>query len=352
MKRVPSPPSSITGGILPSRPERAEIALDWVQGSYSIENLGAIKALLRVVGADFAPSATGRNWYACCEVAPNATFVAYSPGRSDAMFAIPGKVVGQLDAHGQFKLLQDCLALGVKFTRLDVRFDDYERIVEPLEIDEFARQRPQQLICYRQYYGVFPVDNVTGKLKGAAFYAGTRGRDGGGRQFCVYDKLLESGDESMDCVRWECRLYKERARVTGLYLCGSANVEQFVARLGECIGGNIDFRDRSSGDHHTDRLPRPEWWIKVLERVGRVVVRPVRITAKLKQTMAAIAHQYGSTFATIKMGLEAMGGNFFEFIDEVASAGESRMRPSHLNRLAEYIDEETRLESEFACKEF
>ena len=347
------PPSSITGGIFTSGDRRAdEIGLDWIQGSFPSENLYLVKNRLRLVGADFSPAMSGRNWYDCCEKAPNGTFVAFTNGRADAMFALTRQVCGQLDAIGQLTLLKDLSLLGVKFTRIDVRFDDYERLIEPAGIDAFVRARPKQVIHYREYRGVFPIDPATNALKGAGCYFGVRGRDGGGRQYCIYDKLLESGDESMDCIRWECRLYKERARIVGLYLCGSADVGQFVARLGEVVGGNIDFRERISDDPNLDRLPRPMWWSAILEKLGRVVIRPVRVIPKLRKTMDAIAHQYGSTFAAIRMSFEALGGNFFEFIDEVASDGLERMRQSHRDRVAEFIDEEVRAEKEVLCNQF
>ena len=339
------PPDSTTGGSFTTglfnqfkgqrNRYQCEIGLDWIAGSFQVEKLEAMRQVLAGYGAHFVNAAKGQWGYLNCELSPNGCFIAWTDGRDDAAFSVPGAMLAQLDAERMRQLWLDLNLVGFRASRLDIRFDDYDRIVEPRTVWEAFDAG-----CVPHFKkGTWMENRDGGRPDGATVYIGKRGQNGGGRCYCVYDKLLESGDDSLDCVRWELRLYHERAELARAFLAGATKSDEaFITALGQLVGGNIHFHDRSSGDPNLSRCPTLPWWQIILDSIGSVKINPRRICPTLLETVKAVQEQYAPTMAMLDMVFKALGGDLHDFIDEMRVDGASRMRRSHRARVDECIE--------------
>ena len=101
-----------------------------------------------------------------------------------------GSSLKTLDVQTLYKLTKDLVnVFWMKGSRIDCCFDDYERIINPHEVKEWADQGH-----YTSYRGheSFQPRRRTGQLTGDTIAFGKRGKDGGGKYLCCYDKKLES----------------------------------------------------------------------------------------------------------------------------------------------------------------
>ncbi len=179
------------------------------------------------------------------------------------MFSVPGRALSQV-SEGAFRNL-----FGILFplyqgecTRIDIALDDYRRVVSFGQIE--------QALHSRNVSGCNPAKarKITdfGDFPGICFYLGSAKSD---KMLRVYDKKVESKGER-DCIRWEVQLRRYKANVVFQAWLSDDCKEDYLSSI---VLGAVDFVDRSSGDHHVDRLPRLLWWEEFIALVG---ISPVR----------------------------------------------------------------------------
>jgi len=164
-------------------------------------------------------------------------------------------------------LLQVLATYWVKFTRIDVAFDDQEKVIRPREVwEEYAVKGLTS--------GPKATSFVEDPMGGGTVYFGKRGREGCGAMLAIYDKFIESDGEN-DAVRWEARFSKEKAQTAWAYILGMDSLpepgvvpevpasEIVLRRLGELVGGVVDFWEAEGtdmSDRHASRRERAPWW--------------------------------------------------------------------------------------------
>lgn len=238
---------------------------------------------------------------------------------------IPGGALDHLGgrAHrGVFQAL--VLRYGLRGSRLDIRFDDRDRVIAPWELVPVAERG--EFTRYRRWVHLSPRIKGGGR-EGDQINFGSRGQNGNGICLRVYDKLLESGPE-YNCVRWEVELKDERAAEVAYRLALCADSGEWARKCAEFVGGSIDFREMTgrASDVHLDRRERLPWWGRLLGILGQAnIAAPARIRT-VERTVAWVEK---SVVGALAMMVLAYGSEqTWSFLDDrVACAGE-RLRPS------------------------
>ncbi len=140
---------------------------------------------------------------------------------------------------------------GVKATRVDCAFDDFERVIEVADLwERYAEPRLFGPGRHRHHQE----GDGKGGRQGNTIYFGERE---GGRVVCVYDKAAES-DGEINAVRYEARFFKAHADAVWDKLLGVYTGAELVRRIGELVAGSIDFyQDRAL---HVERRRRAPFW--------------------------------------------------------------------------------------------
>ena len=184
---------------------------------------------------------------------------------------LPGEAFKVLTGYQVWMLCRRFGLLGARCTRLDVACDDGTGIVQladvlqAMEAGDFCGPRVAKpdFDIRRNGSGAQKV------LTGCTF--GRRGKLGGGRSCCIYDKGLESGEfPAGEVIRVESRFYKDVAAIVFPFLVNTSTYEQFTRTLASLIPDAIDFREAKPGpDRHKDRRPRLPWWEKLVSILGQ-----------------------------------------------------------------------------------
>ncbi len=238
----------------------------------------------------------------------------FSDGRDDCLLSCPGGCLGGMDALEQMRLLRQMHGLGFHTTRVDVRVDDWDRVID-LELVHQAAEAGN-FTSFRLTEAKQPKKLTADGLEkiGDSRTFGRRGADGSGSFYRIYDKNLESKGE-IDCIRWENEFSGDKAREAGRQLTDCDDVEQLQQLCASLVGGHIDFRERGD-ETHVDRRPRLGWWASFLEQLGRAVLSIERTTPPLQSAVASFARQYKNVLAQARIVCEATGGDFFQYLRE------------------------------------
>jgi hypothetical protein len=269
-----------TKGFAPDERDGMPVALDWGTWSYDVSRLVPVGRVLdRVFGE---PIEKGGRWtYThCVSYADKAVELLWSEdgrgekSRSDACLVVMGSAwsrLTQVEAEGFIRdVLAACEADDgsgrtlLKCTRLDVRADDFERIIEPVAI------RTRHLLD-RSFSGARTcsyVESSNGEFDGGTVYLGRRGSTGSGVQLCIYDKRAESSGE-IDCIRYESRYAAEQAEEAFAHLIEGLKENRFAASIGELVAGRWEFW-LDGAEKNVDRRVRAPWWEAVKSRLGSV----------------------------------------------------------------------------------
>jgi len=180
---------------------------------------------------------------------------------------VPGKAldaIRELDLH---LFLLSLRQFSPSCTRIDVFFDDYNRMNTPTGIHEIIKNRD---------YSGFRKGQLKQRFDGGRMIHdevdfGTRGDNGSGKYLRVYDKALESDGEK-NCIRWEVEFSKERAHKVFDKLSQAASIEAFATMCGSLVAGSIEFVHRN-GDKNIGRLEVYDFWKKIKDLLGTVVIR-------------------------------------------------------------------------------
>lgn len=218
------------------------------------------------------------------------------------------------DADQLFQLVGDLVKFfWFKSTRIDLCFDDYERIIVPHELVEVAKQG--NFTGYRRFEHLAP-QKINGEMEGDTLYFGRRGKNGSGRFLRCYDKALETKGE-LHSIRWEVEFSKDRAGAVCFQLAMAQNIEEFAGLIASLIGGSIDFVDRQG--IHLDRMERLDFWNRIVSILGAVKLRNPK---RIKTVEKAKAWIEKSVIPSVEMLRKALGDeDFYEWIeDEIKTA--------------------------------
>lgn len=256
---------------------------------------------------------------------------------------IPG---GALDTINQTDLHLFLLSLRQfrpSCTRIDIFFDDYNRVITPDSLKRIVKKKDFSGYRYgqtKQRHGIR--DGSWGLIHDEVDF-GKRGKGGGGRYMRIYDKLLESEGEK-DCVRWEVEFSKERAHKVFDKLSQTDSVDAFGTLCGALIGGSIVFVHRN-GEKNIGRLEIYSFWKQIVDLLGVVVVRVPEKNTNISGKCQWVYKQVSPTLASLRETF-VTDSDFFSWMFDVLSEGETRMSQRQTNfasehkRLLHFIDGE------------
>jgi len=297
------------------------LGIDWLQGTVAQEHL---KALCDYLSERFGPDSEKlkyghyrydrqRVWH------PYDVYVFYDSDAGKCQAIHDGRVTIQikasalnvLDAKALFCMCHDLHEqFHFRATRIDLCFDDYQRIISPHEVAEVAAEG--NFTGFRKYDPRAP-RRISGELIGDSVYFGTRGKNGAGRYLRNYDKKLESKGE-IDSVRWEVEFSKDMADAVMSMLAMVEGLEEFAGVIGKLIGGSIDFIDRDGT--HIDRMERLEFWQRIIDLLGCVKLRKPKPIKTLDKVKTWVKNSVMPSLKTIK---NAMGeAEYNRWMDESA----------------------------------
>jgi len=278
-----APPTLIGGiklqniGKMDAGDRKKSIGMDWVQGTIPFEKMDLVFSYLTsMCGSNPEVYNHGFLGYqAAAEWHPYGIKLMWDLDMGNRMrhgnrilLQIGGTGLGCFPAPSLHQFCRDlCVKFSFKCSRTDLCFDDYEKIIRPQEVTEFANQGSYK--GFRKHKPIIERQR-SGELLGDSIYFGTRGKNGAGKYLRCYGKDLES-DGEVDAVRWEVEFSKERANAVFFELAMSADVTEFASKLAMFIGGAIDFIEYNG--KRCDPIDRLAFWEQILDALGAAEIR-------------------------------------------------------------------------------
>ncbi len=335
------PPHVIRGCDSQNEEKRSKISrigVHWLRGSFPKQFMDDILALLQDYFGEPNPQNKGRWYYKKSYLFANNVTIQYYDEMEDKEYAammngrftvdIPGRALDELKPDDIIFIVNRLKHFGFSCTRVDIFFDDAERIITPRELQPLA-----------------DLNHMTGFLRGrierdTGHYAdnedmmtfGRRGNIGSGSYLRVYDKTAES-DGVIDAIRWELELSNKKAKkFFSRISAGYGDILIFETHIREVIGGCIDFRDKSVGDKNLGRCPRYSFWERILSMLGAAKITIERVKTAVDRAKKWIFRQ---TIGSLQMCHEVFGSDFIsQLVTEIIDR--NRLRPEHHNAIAAF----------------
>lgn len=257
-----TPPVSSTGAEITPDPA---VSLGWLQGTVRIDAPYLLGVLGQFFGA-IEERGYGLQWYRRSATVGAEVYgvrVGWEPRseaseRDECLFVIPQGALDVLGWEVGGRLARHLFAMGARFSRVDVAYDDYRRVVDPVTVYEaFEAGR---CVTHTRF------GRLVGDTKGGATaYIGSRQSAAMVR---VYRKWVEAADPSQG-VRWEAELKGERSGEALRFVLDASSPGVAFMSL---VRGVVDFRERV-GVANGDRAPLVEWWASLIDGAGRAVYR-------------------------------------------------------------------------------
>jgi len=319
-----APPTLIGGvntqniGKMDAGERKASIGIDWVQGTIPFMKMNELFVYLNDMcgGAPESYNHGFMGYQAAAEWHPFGIKVMWDLDTQNRLrhgnrivLQIGGEGLGCFPAESLYQFCRElCVKFSFKSTRVDLCFDDFEKIIEPQEVTQFADQG-----SYRGFRKHRPIreSKRNGDLLGDTLYFGTRGKNGGGKFLRCYNKDLESGGE-VNSIRWEVEFSKERANKVFFELAMSANITEFATNIALFIGGSIDFIERNGKRFDTrDRLA---FWEQILHHLGAASIRNPQPEQSIESAMEWVERSVTPSLEKIKC---AIGDDaYYEWLQE------------------------------------
>jgi hypothetical protein len=289
-------------------PPGSETGLGWLRGTIkTLETADVLDTLLGYFGPH-QPRQGGTRWYrSAANLAERSVMVAWDgvgQASGTVMVEVKQTALDGLGWERSVELLSDLASLGLRASRLDLYYDDRERIASPGEVWE-ALSAGQGVTHSQSFERHEDQDHRSTANLGARSSL---------RYLRVYDKPDESGDR----VRWEIELHDESARSAVSLLLSlaarlspssstfavgrtsdlSSQAGAFVLGL---VADFVDFRQTVQGDLHGSRRPRLAWWARLLGSTVRVRLAAAVVVDSLERRAAWLARQAAPTLAAVWM---------------------------------------------------
>lgn len=275
----------------------------------------------------FLKEAPGLNYYSKTLRYRSGSFLAFSDDRADLCLSVTQKCLDTLSPKRLAKLLYKLNTLeNFKITRLDVYFDDYQRLLNTFVVEKALQS------------GLHPskskLRNVNrtwdgNKLLGDTIYMGSKHSEFYVR---LYDKGLES-EGKQDCMRLEFQMRAETAFTFFNKFIYSSYLE-WGTRTMALLLDKFDFVDRE-GPRRDRTKRRLDWWHKLVASSASIHWRVERVKAKLLSTIAWAEDCLPTTFSMIAsvFGVDGLAS----WAANLMLRGASRMKHKHNGMVDEYL---------------
>lgn len=234
--------------------------------------------------------------------------LCWSPGRAECLCSMNADSIDAIGQRALYELIRGlrCKGWEVRTTRLDTTLDDFSREFLRME-DVHAAAAAGNFTGFRVFDPRQQQARIGGEVRKVSdsIRFGVRGKDGSGCSVIFYDKALESEGE-WDSVRCEATWSKEKAHEVGKALWMCSTFEEWAAFLASCVVSSIDFRLRGE-ETHVDRMPRLDWWERVVALADSFRVCVKRSLPPLLKTVRTAFRQYGKKLAVALVVADSKG---------------------------------------------
>jgi hypothetical protein len=278
--------------------------------------------------------------------------VKTSPNEGMMTVDIPQSALDSLSEINHLKLWIDFFGCdGATFTRVDIYYDDYCKIISPEELHKACRGGGVAVPTFRHMRGWDEYDMRKGKTRGFTVYIGSPKSD---RQLRYYDKALES-DHKQDCYRLELEDKGDYAEQFGPYMLEAmqramdhADIKDSVAVLRDAykalLKGAISFHEVPPGKgkeelpkNWANRLPQTWWWREMMAGIDPAKLTVNRIEPTLQSAVAWMRSQVAPTLAQIRTAFSYWNIPFGEWLKQLLEEGERRWTDRHWKTLEEAL---------------
>jgi hypothetical protein len=278
---------------------------------------------------------SGKYWRGSTVRSMKGTRVLWNPGSEDAFSSgevsihLTGTVLQGVSLFELLDYLDVLMSYGADMTELHVALDDLDKFV-PLMLIEQA------------------VDdgNISGAHDGVALRGLGRkrghntiniGSPESDKRLTAYAKDKESGDDYYG-NRWEAKFRRQYAQQVFHKMFECETPEALAVYLSGVVLGCVRFVDKTSGDHHVDRLPALAWYEELCSRVAPAVkISPLKKKVTLRDSVDWVERQVLRRLGMIK---KAMGQRFHSWLDESMSDKTFNLSPVDVAMIEEYQEYE------------
>ena len=239
----------------------------------------------------------------------------------------------------------------VKFTRVDIYYDDYGKIISPEVLHRSCLGGGVGVPRFTDIRDISRYNLQTGKSMGYTVYIGSCKSD---RQIRYYDKTLES-EGKQDCYRMEMQDSGQYAEKFGPYMlevldralqCGSVKDSVAVMRdaYKSLLKGSISFHEIPEGVSQKDlpqnwakRSPHTWWWEEMMAGLEPAKLTLDRVEPSLQKSVAWFINQVAPTLAVVKMVYQHYGMPFNSWFTGHIDKASDRLGDKHLRMIEEAI---------------
>lgn len=324
-KSVKRPPS-VTRGL--DSQKLNETGIHWLRMSFSDKKLNAVKEWVSNFYGKTEEDARGLWGYTnrMFWASGAALFYDSDPQRSETIhrnrvtLEMTGRVCDRLSSCDLQLFVEGCRVLDGRCSRIDIFFDDYDRVIAPCDLHEIIDRG--DFSGFRKWKKL----NEGLKKKGIdhdEVSFGRRGQKGGGKYLRIYDKNLES-DGDQNCIRWEVEFSGEKAHgvFNKLAACGGDSTA-FATICGALVGGSINFV-HYDGEKNLNRLDVYDFWQKITGTLGRLRIRTIRKPNDVVGMTYWIERAVTPTLACLRKVFKN-DQEFFGWLLDILKEGDSRM---------------------------
>lgn len=346
-----------------------QVGCGWLRFTSPVERLPEVQELIeRYFRVQLLPRGKGWNGYLESLQGSFSITIGYTPRLTDQQRQemgvrtspnegfmttdIPQSALDTLSAEKLLSFWIDVYGIeGVKFTRVDVYYDDYNKLVSPRQVEAaiLAGQVAAPRVDLMKPFGKYSMKRR--EWKGYTVYFGSERSD---KQIRFYDKEAESNGKQ-NCHRWEAELKGSLAKAWQEWFLGQLSEavgQETVAASADVISNAykstirsaIDFREVSHfpegqplPQNWVARSPMPWWWQELLAGLEPAALVVARVKPSLEGKVAWVNNQVMKTLAIVRTAYQHWGIPFTEWLLRGVERGELRWNAQDYRILGEAL---------------
>lgn len=323
------PPSGNTGVESEKLPE---IGVDWLAGTFKGDVFQHVSSLIRgTFQEEFLQEEFSLRWYERARKTPNGIRFAWQPrqggvvgDRCESHLDICGSALSGLSHLQILRLLKSLQSIGFSCSRIDVKLDDFSKIVTPaLAYEAWKNGNVSGFQVHK-----WTTSGRFGEECGETLSLGRRGSNGSGKYLRIYNKTVQSCG-LIDATRIELEMSDIWAKDAFKNLCSidENSLEMIPQMLAGYISGAVDFIDKSVDPDHASRCPRLSWWDAIIGEFAKFKASRIYKTQTLEKAKKWLFKQVAPTFAMLMSIMQQLGGTDMreELFWQLWIEGEKRM---------------------------
>jgi hypothetical protein len=346
-----------------------KVGLGWLRFTSSIAYLDYVRQRLKqYFKVELLPTGKGWNGYSESLQGSFSIIIGYTPKLTEQerllmgikpspneglmTTDIPQSALDSLSSENLYRFWIDVYGIeGVRFTRVDVYYDDYNKLIEPrqvvVEVLEGRVAVPR--INLMKPFSKYSMNRR--RWEGYTVYFGSERSE---KQIRYYDKFAESGGR-LNCYRWEVELkgakaeafqewFSEQLSEAAGQPTPEATTEVIANAYKSTIKASLAFLDISHFDpdhplprNWAARSPFTWWWSELVAGLEPANLTVSRVEPTLASTKNWFTRQVAPALAILKTVYGNWGIIFGSWLDRELEKGEERWNERHWKLLQEAL---------------